>query len=109
MLTLEPGARMRRREFLGILGGAVACPLTARAQPKATPPAAVTKPDDFAGKLDSLLPQAQQLGAPAAAIERAVAISRQPIFTKKDVLAVFDLSQPSANKRFYLLDFKSGE
>lgn len=109
MLTPGPGARMRRREFLGFLAGAAACPLTARAQPKDTPPAGVTKPDDLAGKLGSLLPQAEQLGAPMAAIERAVAISRQPIFSKKDVLAVFDISQPSANKRFYLLDFTSGQ
>jgi L,D-transpeptidase catalytic domain len=106
MLTPEPGARMRRREFLGVLGGAAACPLAARTQSKATPLAGVH--DDFAGKLDSILQQAQQLDAPVAAIQRAVAISRQPIFPKKDALAVFDISQPSANKRFYFFDFKSG-
>ena len=100
---------MRRREFLGVLAGALACPLAARAQSKATPVAGVTTHDDFAGKLDSLLQQAEQPGAPLAAIQRAVAISRQPTFSKKDVFAVFDISQPSANKRFYLLDFTSGQ
>jgi hypothetical protein len=63
----------------------------------------------WANELDSLLQQAQALGAPMAAVQRAVAISRQSIFTKKDALAVFDISQPSTNKRFYLLDFKSGQ
>jgi len=100
---------MRRRNFLGVLCAAAVLPVAARAQSTATPQADVTKQDDLAGKLDSLLQQAQQLGAPGAAIQRAIAISRQPIFSKKDVLAVFDISQPSANKRFYLLDFASGQ
>jgi hypothetical protein len=103
------GGYMKRREFIAGLAGSVAWPLATRAQSKAAPVAGVTKHDDFAGKLDSLLQQAEQLGAPVAAIQRAVAISRQPIFPKKDVLAVFDISQPSANKRFYVLDFTSGQ
>ena len=63
----------------------------------------------WANELNSLLQQAQALGAPMAAVQRAIAISRQSIFTKKDALAVFDISQPSTNKQFYLLDFKSGQ
>jgi L,D-transpeptidase catalytic domain len=63
----------------------------------------------WANELDSLLQQARVLGAPMAAVQRAIQISRQPIFPKKDVLAVFDISQPSAKKRFYVLDFKSGQ
>ena len=109
MLTPEPGARMRRREFLGALGGAAACTLTVRAQSKAAPVARVTEQDGVAGNLYALLQHAQKLGAPEAALKRAVAISRQPIFSRKDALGVFDISQPSANKRFYILDFKSGE
>jgi hypothetical protein len=59
----------------------------------------------WADELDPLLQQAEALGAPMAAVQRAIAISHQPIFAKKDALAVFDISQPSANKRLYLLDF----
>jgi hypothetical protein len=62
----------------------------------------------WTNELDSILQEAQVLGAPMAAVQRAIEISRQRVFPKKDVLAVFDISQPSANKRFYLLDFKSG-
>ncbi len=62
-----------------------------------------------ADELDSLLQEAQALGAPIAAVQRAIQISRQPVFPKKDVLAVFDISQPSAQKRFYIFDFKSGQ
>jgi hypothetical protein len=63
----------------------------------------------WAGDLDSLLQRAKALGAPMAAVQRAIQISHQSTFTKKDALAVFDISQPSANKRFYLFDFKSGQ
>jgi L,D-transpeptidase catalytic domain len=67
-------------------------------------------PADLSKKdVDSLLQQARVLGAPVAAVQRAIQISRQPIFPKKDVLAVFDISQPSSKKRFYVLDFKSGQ
>jgi hypothetical protein len=62
-----------------------------------------------ANELDALLQEAKVLGAPVAAIGRAVAISHQLFFSKKDVLAVFDISQPSAKKRFYFLDLKAGQ
>jgi hypothetical protein len=90
---------MRRREFIALLGSAAATwGLTARAQ-------TLTR----ANELGSLLQQAEDLGAPIAAVRRAIQISRQPIFPKKDALAVFDISQLSARKRFYVFDFKSGE
>lgn len=100
---------MTRRAFLGVLGGAVACPMVARAQPERSPVAGAVKRDDHAGKLEPLLQKAEQLGAPVTAIQRAAAILRQPTFVKKDALAVFDISQPSGNKRLYLLDFHSGQ
>jgi hypothetical protein len=103
---------MRRREFIRLFGSAVlGWPPAVRAQ-SATPVAAApitAKLDDQAKGPDPILQQSRALGAPMAAIARAIAISRQSIFPKKDALAVFDISQPSANKRFYLLDFKPGE
>ena len=61
-----------------------------------------------ASELDAILQQAEALGAPMAAVRRAIEISHQSIFDKKDVLAVFDISKPSKEKRFFVLDLKSG-
>jgi L,D-transpeptidase catalytic domain len=106
------GEAMRRREFFKLFGSAIlAWPHVAPAQQSAMPAAAAPiagKLDDPAIGLDPILQQAQTLGAPMAAVARAITISHQQTFAKKDALAVFDISQPSASKRFYLFDFKSG-
>ncbi len=100
---------MRRRELIALIGGAVVWPLGARAQPATIPRPETATPHRAANERDSILQQAERLGAPMAAVQRAIQLSQQPIFPKKDVLAVFDIAQPSAKKQFYVLDFKSGQ
>ena len=71
-------------------------------------PGQSSRPVDLSKKdLASLLQQAKDLGAPVAAVRRAIEISREPVFTRKDVFAVFDISQPSAKKRLYVVDLKA--
>ena len=103
-----------RQRFIKLLGSvAVIASLVAACTQQTAMPAVefkgATTPSDVVNNPDSLFQEARVLGAPMAAVERAVQISRQPIFPKKDALAVFDISQPSAKKRFYVLDFKSGQ
>ena len=101
-----------RRRFISLLGcaGATASLLAGCSQQTVIPAVDLKDATTPNGVVtDSLLQQAKVLGAPMAAVERAVQIVGQPIFPKKDVLAVFDISQPSAKKRFYVLDFKSGQ
>ena len=100
-----------RRRFIKLLGSAAVTParLAVPASTAVLGLLAGTMPDAFASERDSLLHKSRALGAPMAAVERSVAISRQPVFLKKDALAIFDISQPSASKRFYVLDFKSGQ
>ena len=103
-----------RQRFIKLLGSvAVIASLVAACTQQTAMPAVefkrATTPSDVVNNPDSLLQQARVLGAPMAAVERAIQISRQQIFPKKDALAVFDISQPSATKRFYVVDFKSGQ
>jgi hypothetical protein len=100
--VLGEGDPVRRREFIKLLGGSLAASTSA-----GWPVAAWAQ--QAASDSDPVLQQAEALHAPMSAVARAIAVSHQQAFTKKDVLAVFDISQPSANKRFYLLDFKSGQ
>jgi hypothetical protein len=76
---------MKRRQFITCFGATVAAntltwSLTARAQQPAMPSGALpssAKPDNPANGLDPLLQQAQTLGAPMAAVARAITISRR--------------------------------
>lgn len=55
-----------------------------------------------------VLEQARALGAPMLAVERALREAESGPYMKIDVVSVFDISQPSSRKRFYLLDFVAG-
>lgn len=57
----------------------------------------------------AVLEQAEKLGAPMRAVERAMKEAEGKAYSKKDVITVFDLSQTSDKKRFYMLDFKAGK
>lgn len=101
---------MRRRGFMQKVAASAAWALAACTQQPPTQTASIASapaPDEVAKPSDALLQQAKSLGAPMAAVHRALEISRQPAFPKKDVVAIFDIAQPSANKRFYLLDLRS--
>jgi len=101
---------MRRRSFIQRVAAFAAWPFAACEQQPSTYTASsvgATTADDFSGQSAAVLEQAKSLGAPMVAVQRALEISRQPVFPKKDVLAVFDISQPSAEKRFYMLDLES--
>jgi hypothetical protein len=104
------GQAMRRRSFMQRVAASAALPFAACAPQPPTDTASSdgeATADDFARQSDAFLEQAKSLGAPMVAVQRALEISRQSVFPRKDVLAVHDISQPSAEKRFYVLDLKS--
>lgn len=57
---------------------------------------------------DKVLAQAAALGAPMQAVARAMKEAEGSSYTKKDVIAVIDLSKSTQAKRFFLLDLKAG-
>lgn len=106
---------------LVLLGASVAMiALTARAEEKPVQPnptpvrPPVVQPPQEASKLPypenhaKVLAEAEQLGAPLVAIRRAMKEAESKAYSKHDVLAVYDISQPGAKKRFYLIDLKAG-
>ncbi len=63
----------------------------------------------FSGELHlRLLTEARRLGAPMKAVHRALNEARSETYTNRNVIGLFDLSQTSNKKRFYLLDLQHG-
>jgi hypothetical protein len=50
---------------------------------------------------------AQAQGAPMLALKKAFDLSQSNKFSRRDIFGLFDLSQPSANKRFYVVDLRA--
>src|SRR6516165_9471041 len=92
-----------RRRFLLGCAGATASVLSACTQQTLMPAVefkGATTPNDVV--TDSLLQQAQVLGAPTAAALRAVQISRQPIFPKKRLMKkTMDTKQKPSNLKAF--------
>lgn len=58
--------------------------------------------------MERALREAGALGAPLATVRRAFTEVRDPVYRNKNFLAIFDLSQHSSRRRFYLIDLVSG-
>lgn len=74
-----------------------------------TPPAPGQAPAAPRDPNAGVFAQAQELGAPMVAVKKAFQLSRTSTYDRKDVFAVFDISQPSKNKRFFVIDLKAGK
>lgn len=51
--------------------------------------------------------EAAAQGAPMEALKKAYDLSQSSRFSRRDAFGLFDISQPSANKRFYLVDLRA--
>lgn len=56
-----------------------------------------------------VIEQARALGAPMQAVHKALKEAELSIYPKKDVVSVFDMSQSTRNRRFYVLDLQAGK
>lgn len=58
---------------------------------------------------ESMLAEAQALGAPMTAVKRALSQSRSQAYMNQKYFAVFDIAQPAKNKRFFLFDIRNSK